>query len=102
MSGGWTNRRAYPLLVSMEVEQAVTRYRADKNLSLGRAYNNLIREGLYSFGYLTHPLTTEEQIARKQAEETGWIRSHWSEMTDKAQQYYLRKYPQLAMLTMAG
>lgn len=52
---GWNDRRAYPLLIATETEKAVTRYRADKGLSLGKALNELIRMGLLAAGYMADP-----------------------------------------------
>ncbi len=87
--------RAYPLLVSQETDEAVTRLRADRGYSLGRAYNVLIREGLYSLGYLTRPPTTEEELMAKKAKDLAFVNKHWTEMDQKAKQYWVRKLPEL-------
>ena len=50
---GWENYKAYPLLVAGDTEQALIRYMADKQLSKGKALNQLVRHALAQGGYLT-------------------------------------------------
>lgn len=65
--GGWQSRRAYPLLLSFETEMAVTRYRSEKNLSMGKALNELLKLGLYSTGFMLDPSKCqhEYEVQRK-------------------------------------
>jgi len=66
-AAGWQNHNAYPLQVSGETEKGLVRYMADKGVSRGKALNQLVREGLYSYGYLTRPvepLTAEQERAK--------------------------------------
>jgi len=59
--GGWQSRRAYPLLMSTDTEMAVTRYRSEKNLSMGKALNELLKLGLYAVGMMLDPAKCEHE-----------------------------------------
>lgn len=53
---GWQNWKAYPLLVSTEVERALTLYMAATNQSRGKALNRLLADRLVDLGYLARSL----------------------------------------------
>ena len=64
MGNIYRDRRFYPLMVSQEVERALTKYCADKDVTKGKALNFLIRTALVALGYLS-----QEQAEHKHA----WI-----------------------------
>jgi hypothetical protein len=92
---GWNNRSAYPLLMSSKAEMAITKLRADRGWSRGKAINHALEEGLISLGYLPKPLSKEEEAQIRKQKELNEILRSWGEMSEKARTYYLRKYPEL-------
>src|SRR6267143_540691 len=91
--GGWDSPYAFPLLVSRETKAKVFLFMANKNLSEGKAYNELIREGLAALGYLERPKTPEQLHVEASKREADWVRSHWAEMSPKAREYWGKRYP---------
>ena len=49
---GWKNWKSYPLLIAGDTEMALTKYCADKQLTRGKALNQLIRHALAQGGFL--------------------------------------------------
>lgn len=92
--GGWANRAAYPLILDSESKRLVQKYMLDKNLSFGKAVNNIIREGLISFGYLSRPKTPEQLRQEAGNRELQWVKDHKAEMSDKASAYWKERYPE--------
>ena len=82
--------------MSSKAEMAITKLRADRGWSRGKAINHALEEGLISLGYLPKPLSMEEEAQIRKQKELNEILRSWSEMSEKARAYHLRKYPELA------
>jgi len=60
--GGWSNHRAYPLILSVQAELAVQKFRIERgNLSMGKALNQLVNAGLIAYGYLVDPAKCQHE-----------------------------------------
>jgi len=64
-------RPFYPLMLSRKVEMAVQRYRVDRNLSMGKALNQLVETGLVTFGYVLDELKCEHRYRWERIRDSG-------------------------------
>ena len=82
---GWKNWKSYPLLLRAQVEYALTKMMADRNLSKGKALNVAVEEGLTALGYLTRVIVCNPH---------QW-RPEWDVMGDKYQRCAVCKEVQI-------